>query len=179
MRIGLFSSVIAMAMLSPSLAWAHALGAECRLKNGKVNVSAFFDDDTPAVNAHVEIQDSQQTILAAGNTDARGQWSLAAPPAGRYSVIVDAGMGHRTQIAITVPGAEAAAQHFTREAQEREQTISASTRREFTRFPYLKVGLGLGSIFLFSVAFLVARKKVRSRLPASGEPPPCASAQRH
>jgi hypothetical protein len=152
--------------LSPP-AWGHALKAECSLKNGKIRVEAFFSDDSPAVNAKVEVRDSaEKTTLASGTTDAQGIWTFAAPAAGDYLVIVDAGMGHRAREPITVPGT-VALPTASDPAQEAGVIISGTpNRQEFTRFPYGKIGLGLATIFLFSLAFVVARRLARAQTRA-------------
>ena len=137
----------------PGSAFAHNLGAECSLKNGKVHVEAYFDDDTPAVAAKVEVLDGQEKLIVTGQTDARGLWSFAAPNPGKYHLIVNAGPGHRAKVSLSVP--EPVAPISTQEA-----TISEGPgRKEFTQFPLFKVSLGLGTILLFSVAFLIARRK--------------------
>jgi nickel transport protein len=148
----------------PHSAWAHALGAECSLKDGKVQVETFFDDDSPAIGARVQVTDEQDKIVAEGKTDALGLWSFPAPAAGKYVVIVDAGAGHRARTPITVPAGQTAPQPDT--SPPINATLSDNPRRaEFTRFPYLKVGLGAAGIFLLSAVFLVARKKCRRPVP--------------
>lgn len=86
----------------PSLVEAHALGVEVLLKDGKLVISAFYDDDTNAAGAKVEIVDGMK-LLAAGQTDRQGQCVLPLPTPGKYRVLVDAGAGHRAQRAFTVP----------------------------------------------------------------------------
>jgi hypothetical protein len=156
--------VLAAAALFPRIASAHALRAECSLVSGKIHVEAFFDDDAPAVNAKVEVLDSQEKSMAAGKTNAQGLWDFAAPVAGRYVVVVDAGMGHRTKVPIAVP---AVATTAGPQAEKKEVISEGATRKEATSFPYLlcKVSLGAGAIFLFSVAFLLGRRKLRNREP--------------
>jgi hypothetical protein len=145
-------------------AWGHALKAECSLKNGKIRVEAFFSDDSPAVNAKVEVRDSaEKTILASGTTDAQGNWTFPAPAAGDYLVIVDAGMGHRAREPITVPET-AGLQTSSEQPPAGGLIVSGNPHRdEFTRFPFAKVGLGVGAIFLVSFAFVVARRLAKAK----------------
>lgn len=183
-------SLFALILLPPSLALAHDLGAECKLKDGVIQVNAFFEDDTPAVHAKVEVTDMLGNAIAAGKTDARGFWSFSAPPAGDYVVIVDGGMGHRARVPLVVPwnlpvvaassaGASAGPlgpylswalvvgkkvpSIAPESVSEGGVTVSPVTRGEFTRFPYLKVGLGLGAILIFSLAFFAARSRCCKR----------------
>src|SRR5262245_32067281 len=84
---------------------AHDLGANCKVEGGRVLVTAFFEDDTPARGAKVRVFDAQKQEVAAGQTDAEGRWACPAPPPGAYLVVVDAGGGHRADVDLTVPAA--------------------------------------------------------------------------
>lgn len=129
-------------LLTPALAHAHALGAEAELRDNQVVLEAYYDDDTPAVGATVQAFDSAQTLVAEGTTNERGVWSMPAPGAGRYTLIVDSGDGHRTRVRLTIP-----------EATGSSPAISdGPSREEFTRFPWLNVGVGfalIGGVGLF------------------------------
>ena len=103
--LGICSAVLGILLAIPAVAKAHAIGAEARLKDGRVNVEAFYDDNTPAENAKVVVTDSEGTVVAEGKTDTSGKWSFLAPPAGKYKVAVDAGAGHRATVALTIPNA--------------------------------------------------------------------------
>src|SRR5262245_31356111 len=85
-------------------AFAHALGAECSLRGDRVEVEAYYDDDTPARDARVIVRDVAKKNVAEGRTNDKGFWSFPRPEPGRYRVTVDAGAGHRTTVTITVPG---------------------------------------------------------------------------
>jgi len=92
-----------IALLLPGVALAHAVGVEAKLKDGKVNVEAFFDDDTPAQEAKIIVTDADGKTVAEGKTDKTGRWSFPAPAAGKYKVVVEAGPGHRATTTLTVP----------------------------------------------------------------------------
>ena len=104
------STLLALLAL-PAFAHAHAVGVTAKLAGGGVRIEAFFDDDEPAADAKVSVRDAENSPVAEGTTDAAGAWSFAVPPAGKYTVRVDAGDGHATSTVITVPQAvvEAAA----------------------------------------------------------------------
>lgn len=87
----------------PALAPAHAVGVEAKLVGDAVRIEAFFDDDTPAEGAKVAVHDGANALIAEGKTDATGGWAFAVPPAGKYTVRVDAGDGHATTTVVTVP----------------------------------------------------------------------------
>ncbi|MCI0638765.1 MAG: carboxypeptidase-like regulatory domain-containing protein [Gemmataceae bacterium] len=154
MRFGLHFIGVIVALACPECVWAHALGVECSLRGGKVHVEAFYDDDTPAQFALVEIRDSTKMLFANGKTDAKGLWSFEAPPPGNYEVFVNAGAGHAVQKALTVPAR-------TPTVESPKLVISqGQTREEFTGFPIIKVGIALGTLALFTIAFLIARRRV-------------------
>jgi hypothetical protein len=130
---------------------------QAKLRAGQVEVEAYFDDDTPARGAKVKVLDGQQAVIAEGRTDREGRWTFAAPEAGTYQVVADAGAGHRATTQITVPAARppgeqnrSAEKGPAREppsAPESPVPISDSpSRTEFVRFPWLGVLLGLGVI---------------------------------
>jgi nickel transport protein len=148
-----FSLAVVLTLLVPAAALAHAMDFECRLQGGKLWIEAYFEDDAPAQQALVRVLDAEQREAIRGKTDADGKWSCAAPPPGRYRVIVDAGAGHRAEHPITVP-----------ETNSSEQRVSlGGARAEHTQFPWLKAALGVGTIAGLSLAFLLARNMSRGR----------------
>ncbi len=143
--------------IAPTSAFAHALGVDCTLKAGKVNVEAFYDDDSPAQKAKVQVVNAKDEVIANGVTDEKGMWNFAAPPPGRYEVRVDAGAGHRAKKTINVP---------VPIDEPPTATISTGTSRaEFTRFPWLKVLIGVVVLGGVGAAFALStllRKNGRS-----------------
>ncbi len=134
--------------ISPAFVHAHALGVDCKLKDGKVHVEAFYDDDSAAHDAKVQVLDATEKVVAKGMTDKKGLWSFDAPEPGKYVVHVDAGAGHRAKKTIEIPTAAPRAT---------DETVSVgATRAEFTSFPWLKVGIGLGAIGTLSGGFFLA-----------------------
>jgi len=127
----------------PADLFAHALGVECRLRQGKVEVEAYYSDDTPAPGAEVSVRDEKDKEIAAGQTDREGRWSFAAPPPGKYQVVVEAGAGHRARTQITIPVSAADALRIS----------AGPPRGDFTRFPWLKLMIGIGAIAFFGIAF--------------------------
>jgi len=131
-------------------AFAHALGAECSLRGDRVEVEAYYDDDTPARDARVIVRDVAKKSVTEGRTNDKGFWSFPRPEPGRYRITVDAGAGHRTTVTITVPGTPPAGSATADASRQGEQaTVKLSEgpgRAEFTRVPWLKVGIGIGAI---------------------------------
>lgn len=132
----------------PTVAAAHGLGGEAKLKEGRVQVEGYFDDDTPAAEARVWVVDAAKKRLHEGRMDAKGRWSFPAPGPGRYRVTIDAGGGHRTTISVTVPGTPTQAVEEPEAKGEGDPVVvsEGKSREEFTRFPWGRLALGLGLI---------------------------------
>lgn len=93
---------LAIAMLFLLLArgsgMAHGLLATVNVQADRVLVTAFFDDDTPASKAKVQLFGSGEVPLAEARTNDTGVAELQIQlPAGEYRVVVNAGAGHRTE----------------------------------------------------------------------------------
>ena len=88
----------------PQMALAHAIGLEAKLKGTTVAVEAYYDDDTPAAEATVTVEDADdKRVIAEGKTDTKGVWSFTCPAPGNYIVRIDAGGGHAAKTTITIP----------------------------------------------------------------------------
>src|ERR1051325_9703612 len=99
-------SLVVVSMLAASgSACAHAVYVECKVQGDKLEVEAYYEDDTRAVHAKVQIVDGHKNVVANGTTDKNGQCSFAAPPPGEYEVLLNAGAGHRAKCSVTVPAA--------------------------------------------------------------------------
>ena len=166
--------------LFPAVAFAHAVGVDCTLRLGKIEVEAFYDDDSAAVKAKVEIVNANDEIVAHGVTDHLGRWTFRKPAPGKYEVRVDAGAGHRTKKKIDVPATtvqEAAIGILLDVSFRVEAPVSApflpattisdgSTRADFTRLPWEKVLIGFGIIGCLSGALLLVsmmRKSAKAK----------------
>lgn len=134
-----YPAIVALALLLATVApvRGHGLGAECKVKGEHLEIEAYFDDDTPAGLAKIAVLDADDREVAAGRTDEQGHFRAAAPPPGRYRVVVDAGSGHRAEVKFRVGERVAPGSVVVSEGPARE---------EFTRFPWLNVMLGLGLI---------------------------------
>lgn len=134
-----FLPALVVVLVLPAAAAAHGLGVEAKLKAGTLSVEAYFDDDTPAADAKVTVEDESKAVVAEGTTDAKGVWSCAAPKPGKYAVRVDAGDGHKSKATVTVPGA-------VPPADEPVVVSDGPTRAAFTgpqKWAMAAVGVGL------------------------------------
>lgn len=141
---------------------AHKLGAECRLHDGRVELEAYYDDDTPARDAHISVLDAEQQLVAEGRTDAKGCWSFAAPQPGSYVVTVDGGAGHRTHVNITLPSTSASTAPQQESACGNESasvTVSEGPHRAaFTGTPWMNLAVGVAILGGVGGGFWLARR---------------------
>jgi len=131
----------------PASAFAHAIGVTCTIRSDKVEVEAFYDDDTPAHKAKVQVVNAKDEVIATGITDKDGIWTFATPTPGKYEVRIDAGAGHRAKKSLVIPGAVA----------DDPTPIIATpepTREEQTRTPWWRIGIGLAIIVAISVGVM-------------------------
>jgi nickel transport protein len=149
----LLAALVVLGFHSP--AEAHALGVECRVRAGRVEVKAFFSDGSRAANARVVVQDAEQQRMADGRTDERGLWSFRPVRAGRYRVIIDAGAGHQTEETIEIK-----VEHLTEDAPE-ARVSQGPTEEEFTGFPVSRVIVGLAALIGFSALLWVVVRQGR------------------
>lgn len=157
-------------LLLAGTADAHSVGGEARLRDGKVHVEGFFEDDTPAAEAKVLVEDADGMPITEGRLDAKGRWSFPAPAPGRYRVIIDAGGGHRARLSVRIPApAPTPAPAPATAAEEAPVVSEGATRQEHTHVPWRRLGIGLALIALLAVA--VPRVLRATRKPAApGQP---------
>lgn len=132
---------------------AHDLGFDCTRKGATLEVFAYFDDGSPAQKARVRLvlEGEKETEQAAGWTDAKGRWTLPTPPPGTYAMIVEAGAGHRARQTVLI-------REIVEKSENPRRVSAGPTREEFTAFPWLKVGLGLGILALLALVFVWSQR---------------------
>jgi hypothetical protein len=160
----LIASFIAF-LLTPVVALGHGLLVNWKLAGPKVEVQVFYDDNSDAAKAKVQVLNAKEEVVASGVTDDKGKWSFATPAPGMYVVHADAGAGHRAKKqldlsgAIPVPPKEKATPESKPPAPQSSSTVSdGASREELTRTPWLKIVIGLTVIGACSGAFVIAMK---------------------
>ena len=143
-------------VLVPTLGHAHAIGLDCTLRGNKVEVEVYYDDDSPAQKAKIEVVGVMEEIIISGITDEKGKWSFAAPVPGKYEVRVDGGAGHRAKRSLTIPGPKTAESKSVDPALAPDAAMSeGADRAEFTSVPWLKIVIGLFVIGSCAGVFLL------------------------
>jgi len=159
--------------LLPAAASAHAVGVDCTLRRGIVTVEVFYDDDTAAVKAKVQVVNEKGDVVASGITDKDGRWTFRKPAPGKYEVRADAGAGHRAKKTLNVPGSapedaaigvlgELSMQVEPAERSNRSESTSIGdgpSRAELTRFPWEKTLVSLAIIGGMGGAFMIASQR--------------------
>jgi hypothetical protein len=74
--------------------WAHQLHLDWQLRSGQIEMTAYYDDDTPADEADVRLLDAAGTLIGTTKTDERGMAYLPIPKEGTYRLEVKH-IGHR------------------------------------------------------------------------------------
>lgn len=145
-----FTALLFVLVVVPA-ARAHALGADVKLRGNRVEVEAYYSDDTPARDARVTVRERGEQMIAEGRTDDLGRWHFPAPHPGQYTVVVDAGAGHRKTVSVTIPDNPPA-----------DATVSSGpTRDEFTRFPWDRLVFGLAIIAASAIGWRTLRRRRR------------------
>ena len=147
---------------------AHAVGVDCTLRLGKIEVEVFYDDDSPAQKAKVQLVNAQDEVVESAVTDQLGRCVLRNPPAGNYEVRIDAGAGHRAKKKIDVPASTVQVAEPDAVVSPNEVKVSDSLARpEFTRFPWQKMLIGFVVIGTLGGAFLLGAM-IRKHANAKG-----------
>ncbi len=181
-------AVTILLTFSAGIARGHALGADCRLTTTHVRVSlpwpitmslaptclvpiaisdshivvdAFYSDSTPARRARVELLDTKGQLLQKANADDSGRCRFPAPGPGDYSVVVNAGAGHRVEQSVKIPTAKTQPTIGVVRV-ESDINVEGASRDRLTRFPWLNVVVGLSVIATVTLIVLLARRGDRS-----------------
>ena len=87
-------------------AYAHRVNLFAWQEGNEVKAQAYWANGKKAAGAAVQVLDQAGTVLVRGRTDAHGMCSFKVPGPGKYRLVLNAGMGHRTETEIDclVPG---------------------------------------------------------------------------
>ncbi len=147
-----YLAVVVVCLGFASVSQAHAVGIDVKLRDGKITIEAFYDDDTPAPDAKVSVFNAANVVIADGKTDSHGVWKFDAPPTGKYAVRVDAGAGHTAKTTFTIPPV----------ATETASIVDGPDRAAFTgpmRWVMAAIGLAAIGSLTFVARWASRRKK--------------------
>jgi len=151
---------VAVIGLSADVCLAHRMLLECRNQKERVHVEVFFDDDTPAAEAKVWLENDKQEIVASGKTDDKGVWNCPIPAPGEYLIRAES-VGHAAKAVHKVPASNAAPSLTSTTQREAIQPTHSSKREEMTQVPWSKATLGVSLIgIIFGVLWIFRRRPV-------------------
>lgn len=165
-----FLSIASAVLLTAAPAFAHKLLLDCRVKDDRVRVEAFYDDDMPAQKAKVVLENEANQVVAEGRTDERGVWTCPLPVPGKYTVRAES-VGHAAKetLVVSAPvkkvtaepsiGSDNPSGNFIAPGNSDIAQPARPSREEKTETPWLRIGIGFAIIAVLCVgAFLLKRR---------------------
>ncbi|WP_020468842.1 carboxypeptidase-like regulatory domain-containing protein [Zavarzinella formosa] len=138
-------AVVLLGLLTHSSAHAHKMLATCRLTETEVLVEVYYEDDSPADGAKIQIRQGD-AVLVEGRTDDTGKWTALRLASGEY-VLRAEHYGHVVLEPFTVPDSNL----------KPEET---PLKREPAGVRWARIGVGIGVIVgFFAAIWVVCREK--------------------
>ena len=103
-KIFLFITTLCFSIVLVSNTFAHKVQMFAYTEGENVFVEGYFADGKKAMKSEVIVYDPSGTELLRGRTDDTGKFNFKAPKKTDLKIIVDAGMGHKTEY--TLPAGE-------------------------------------------------------------------------
>ncbi|MCC7203410.1 MAG: hypothetical protein IT393_12215 [Nitrospirae bacterium] len=103
-KIYLFIATVCLSIVFVSAAYAHKVQMFAYAEGDQVFVEGYFADGKKAMGCKVTVFDSSGTELLNGITNDSGQFNFKAPKKSDLRIVLDAGMGHKTEY--TLPAGE-------------------------------------------------------------------------
>ncbi len=170
-RIRAFIAAIAFGMIAVPPAFAHKMLLFCNPNGDPLRVEAYYDDDSPAQNAKVTIENESREIVIEGKTDERGVWSGPRPVPGKYLVRAES-IGHVAKEWLVIAGESSTSKGIAPAEQSPNQSeLSSAATREIGRTdshvardqatgtPWLKIAIAFAVIAGLCALLRLARKR--------------------
>lgn len=103
-KICLFITTVYISIVLVSAAYAHKVQMFAYAEGDQVFVEGYFADGKKAMKSEVVVYDTSGAELLRGKTSDEGQFNFKAPKKTDLRIVVDAGMGHKTEY--TLPAGE-------------------------------------------------------------------------
>jgi len=101
-RCATICSGIFLCLFLRTNAEAHRLHVFHHFESGEIRGQSYFQDGSPAMGAKVQLLDTKGSYIAEATTDDKGEFRLPLPPAGTYTLSVDAGWGHAVKERVVI-----------------------------------------------------------------------------
>jgi hypothetical protein len=144
--------------LSASPLFAHKLLLDCRLRDDRLRVEAFYDDDTPAQQAKIVVENLEKQVIAEGLTDEKGTWNCPVPVSGEYTVRAES-VGHTARETLSVRQSTV----DNPSSIERKTAPEPASHEEKISMPWLKLAIGIALIAGVGALFWFARRVTPER----------------
>lgn len=96
-KIFLFITTVCLYIVFVSAAYAHKVQMFAYAEGDTVFVEGYFADGKKAMKSEVVVYDASGAELLRGKTDDSGQFNFKATKKTDLRIVVDAGMGHKTE----------------------------------------------------------------------------------
>ncbi|MFW6055566.1 MAG: carboxypeptidase regulatory-like domain-containing protein [Thermodesulfobacteriota bacterium] len=103
-QIALFLGAV---LLFTGTAPAHKVNLFAYIDGQTVYTESYFPDGRPVEGGKVLVYDGQGELLVQGVTDAEGLFDFAAPKVDELRIVLEAGLGHRTEFTLSQRDLEA------------------------------------------------------------------------
>jgi len=150
-----FAATLLLSVASPAL--AHRLHCDPKIVGDRLRVEVYYEDETPAQGAKVSVR-YDETLIAEGRTDEKGEWLCPRPAPGVYTVRVES-LGHAAKRTIKI---EPPSVDLPDEAQQDD-------RAEKTGTQWSKLVVGLATIAGLCGVWVLLRRARRGRIEISSE----------
>jgi len=90
------SAIIVLLFPGTHDAYAHKVNMFAYAEGSDIYVEGYFSDGKMAKNSIVSVYDTTGTVLLSGSTDDDGQFTFPIPEKSTLKIVLNAGMGHRT-----------------------------------------------------------------------------------
>lgn len=87
-------------LLLPGRVLGHKVNLFAYVEAGQVYVEAYFPDGRSVANGKISVSDSTGSLLLEGKTDPEGLFNFPIPKTDDLSIVLDAGMGHKTSFSM-------------------------------------------------------------------------------
>lgn len=105
--LGLVPIIIIPALIAiSSPAYAHRVNLFAWYDGKMILADGYFSGGAKAMNSKILVLDSRGKEVFHGMTDKKGKFSFKPPGNGEYRLVLEAGMGHRTEALVSVKGME-------------------------------------------------------------------------
>lgn len=84
-------------LVAAAPSWAHKVNLFAYVEGDRVFVEGYFPDGKKVEGGAIQVLDGAGVLIAKGTTDQQGQYSFPLVKKEDLTLLLDAGLGHKTQ----------------------------------------------------------------------------------